>query len=468
MNFINKTENKLKRNYPNLWNLHLFRFGIYACILYLIMIITTYLFVSITPYNELIKLDGWEIYELKFKRTGIGKFMITTSYIFAIILAVAWYIFYQKQNPLKTFYPQKAWKYYLNFLGVTFLLSIFSLMFTGSEVGRYLKLSNSTTFLNDKQNQELLIKYNVLSNFSNGYHPYLYRYLGEHIGSTTNNDEEVINKQRMLSYKYYNTERINPLDEKLLSLNLINANEIIEIKKEVINHILERDEHYIYQLCESFNDLYKSLSKNNEPLLNANEASKEIANNPDLLFLYFHEATLDNSIFMQHDKLNEYISYITENRNFIIDSEQVLLSLLYSLIISLLIVVYRLTNIKTLLFATLYFILFLITSTILTSIVSGVNRNESFLSTLFFGFIFIPAILVIKSFINKNKSTLSEVAFIVLNAGLLSFPIFYLVLEKWSSSKSSVDIITIQYVYIILALFPLSIIIIKWKALAYK
>lgn len=466
MNFISKIENKLRINYPNLWSSHLFPFAFYACILYLIIIVSTYLFFSIIPYSELSTMSSWALYKLKFSNSELGQSINVFSYIFATILALIWYITYQKQNPLKVFYPQKALKYYLNFLSVTFLLSLCSLISLAPEVGKYLKANNSETFLSNKQNQELLIKYNVLSNFNNPYSSYLYRSIDEDIDVSLPNYEEIMNEKQKLSYKNYNPEYINSLDEKLLSLHLIEKEEIIETKKEVINRILHRDENYIYQLCDNFNNFYKSITKNNENILNASEASREIANNPGLLFNYFEQNTLNNDTFEKHDKLKNYISYVMKERDLNIDKDLILCSLFCAIMISFLIHAYRITNMKTLLFATLYYILFLIISTIFTSVTSGVNHDESFLSMIFFGFIFLPAIFVIKSFIEKNKSTLSEIAFVSLNAGLLSYPLFYLMLNHWRHAV--VDVFIIHYIYMIIAFIPLSIIIIKWKALAYK
>lgn len=472
MKYIKNIGNKLRIKYPTLWNLNIIPTLSYSIILISIVFIIIYDRSKLTTYYE-----KSHYYSPEFLESDQGAILLLCCNIFALIISIGWFIKYNKHNEIRNFYPINLRKFYLSFLGITLISAVLcSIPFIIHEA-EYLKYKHSATEIDDKKDQETIVKFNVLTNIFQIY---------EYLDNRYTESQYEVNKAIQLkdeydsipSYKYYNDENLTRLDENLINLGKIMEEEVIQIKAKTKQEILNRNEAYITSLINDFSHLYNKLNKTERAIIYADSLSKTIVNDPNLrfqnIYQYLNLSDEHKSEYENYRNSRNYVDYNNELHHFTeyinnifkakrqpVDFEDIYITLFNAIIASILIVLFRLTNLKTILLSALYTLLVIIFLSLIFSITTSDNSILTMRITILVAGICIPLYFLIKSFRKKEKGIISSISLCIFIAGILTLPIPFF-------KELPFDSIGIIYLYIIILMLPLCKLMLSWKALPNK
>lgn len=279
------------------------------------------------------------------------------------------------------------------------------------------------------------------------------------------------------SYKYYNAESLTRLDENLIRLGKITEEEIIDIKTKTKQEILNRNEAYIITLINDFNNFYNKLNKTEETIIYADSLSKTIVNDPNLRFQNIYQylklseeqkseyESYRSAYYIQYNnklyRFTEYINTLFKAKQQPLDFEDIYIMLFIAIIASILIILYRLTNLQTILFSALYAIIVIILlSLLITTTEYETLKLKIFITILIFG-ICLPLYFLIKSFRKKGKDIVSSISLCIFITGVLTLPLPFL-------KELPVQNIGLIYLYILVLMLPICKLMLNWKSLPNK
>lgn len=468
MKLFKSIQDNIRLKSPNLWNLYLIPIVGCTLLLHILLFCVTYAVVQIPRF----KIGYTEESYTAFTRTTEGQIIITCSIILAIILAVWWFINLSKNNPIKSFYPLSKKKYYLNFIGATFILSLLSFSPIIVEYARYLKMNNINTFIDNKKDQETIIKFDVLTNFMNPYS--IEQYIDNNEETLSENLNNESRKKPLASYLFYNPNNDNYLGAYAKSFKKLTKEEIRQLKVETKKEILNRNKNYLLNIYNDFNAYHKRITNSTENIvLNPEELSQQIVNDPNLLL----RPISDIAIIRSHSKLESpqisysnyqgealsnlanYIQRLTYERKMHYNAGEHFFALFVALFFSILITLLRLTNVKTILLSCLYLALLNIANSIIKNIVPVEIAS---ILIMICGTIVIPSIFIRKAFKQNGKNKLSDIIMIILIVSLLLAPIMFGITFYFHLDE------IYTYFYMLLAMLPIHYLMLNWKALPNK
>lgn len=471
MKYIQNIENKLRIKYPTLWNLNIIPTLTFSIILISILFIIIYSASNIKPYYE-----EQHLYSSRFLVSDQGAMLLLSGFIFALITAVRWFIKYNKHNGVRSLYPTNLTKFYLSFLGITLIVTILCSIPLITQEAEYLKYKHSPTEIDDKKDQETIVKFNVLTNVfvTNAYLNGEYTESQYEVNKAINLKDEY---DSISSYKYYNAESLTRLDENLIRLGKITEEEIIDIKTKTKQEILNRNEIYTTSLINDFSLLYNKLSKTKETIIYADSLSKTIVNDPNLRFQNIYQylklseeqkseyESYRSAYYIQYNnklyRFTEYINTLFKAKQQPLDFEDIYIMLFTAIIASILIILYRLTNLQTILFSALYAIIVIILISLIFSITTSDNSILTMRITILVAGICLPLYFLIKSFRKKGKDIVSSISLCIFITGVLTLPLPFL-------KELPVQNIGLIYLYILVLMLPICKLMLNWKSLPNK
>lgn len=468
MKLFKNIQDNIRLKSPNLWNLYLIPIVGCTLLLHILLFCVTYAVAQIQQF-KIGYID--EIYTMSLLRTTEGQIIITCSFILAIILAVWWFINLSRNNPIKSFYPLSKTKYYLNFIGVTFILSLLCFSPIIVEYARYFKINSISTIIDNKKDQETIIKFDLLSNFL---HPYSQdRYINNNIEKLDDIPEHFKNLTSP-SYMFFDPNHEVYLKSNARIYSKMTENEIRELQTKVRREIINRNRNYILTIYNDFNDYYKRITNSKDNIiLKPERLSEEIVNDPYLLLRHISEVEItgsrnkrespnmsySNEQGRELSNLANYINRLTYEKEMHHNTGVYYFALNVALFFSILITLYRQTNSATILFASLYLILL----TIVNSIVKALIPEElSLILIMLCGTIVIPSILVRKAFKQNSKSKLSDIIMVILIVGILFLPLMLDVIFAFYLDEIYI------YIYMLLVMLPIHHFMLDWKSLANR
>ena len=497
---IKKIQKHLLLNNPLLWNIRIIP-------LLLIILLVHLLFFGIGYWvTDVTFSENYYYYYSHFRELGLLYFFTVLT---GLLILIGWLIFFNRNNGFRTFYPLKPSQLYLQWLLIFIITAGLALIPYTMSQGYDVKWKSQASLEETKKALEIIDKVTLLlpSGYSYDYNDnnYTYKENIDYPIPVPENRELDVYSLNLGKYDYYYDEKgkiqitgyigpsilfyksynYNEENKKYLSLDQIKQ---ISYDEKLKNWLKTGEKDSVINVMKDFYDLHQkhNLKTNLSPELwfakIYNPPFFELNDDP---LIKKNKSYSNDKFYFQYDELKSAYRHIESIYDYNNEDMQwfLLVSLCIAIVISFLIFSFRVTTGKSWLIAFITIgVLFF--SVILLSIAFGNihHREEEIIilfNTLFWialFFVLLTGIIMkIKSKGNKGRSNIYINLFLWLIPAIIPLAFFTVfVYADLIGSDINIESENVFYMFwinsiiMIAIMFPISVLVRKWKGLAEK